>query len=354
MDSKNWVDCHFNSAVAAKVGLPGALVFSRVFWSIENHYINQEQKYFRYDRWWMFDSAASLKRKFDFLSLRTIQRALEKLENFGLIRVDHFNADPADRTNWYSINFEVYNEIISPKANLGITSDATTTKCRNPLRQNDVTHYDKMTQSSSSNMSLTQKSSSEASVPVDNFGEKDRQDEGGEREERAVNSFEKNFRTMTASERDKFLINLKLRPELSLVEIERNIVYLKSNPLLEITTQSPNRIFYMEESEKWLADAYRELKDIAQSPKIRILGQFSMEKWEEMIRNSNVVKRCHFAPQEILFKELYQITFGTKRREQREEQVIEQVLENDNEEDEETLKWREELQKMDEYWNQAG
>lgn len=85
------------------IGKNEAMIFMQIkYWCEKNEKKNIN---FEDGRYWMYLSVRSWHEQIPFISQKTIQRALEKLEKLGVIEVGEFNKMGADRTKWYSPNF---------------------------------------------------------------------------------------------------------------------------------------------------------------------------------------------------------------------------------------------------------
>lgn len=120
----------FDGDIAAEYGIPEAvMLYNLSFWVLKNQ--ANKQNYYN-GRYWTYNSANAFSDLFPFLSTRTIQRVIKHLIDEGLIIAGNFSDDPRNRTNYYTLT------------DYGMSI---TTNCHSPLRQNGVTHYDKMEES---------------------------------------------------------------------------------------------------------------------------------------------------------------------------------------------------------------
>ena len=66
-----------------------------------------KEKYFHDEKWWTYGSQRKWKeRDFPFWSTKTIQRMFDSLESRGVITKGNFNKRKADKTLWFSINYD--------------------------------------------------------------------------------------------------------------------------------------------------------------------------------------------------------------------------------------------------------
>lgn len=103
--------------MAAVLGVNEALVLGMVdYWINKNRENNINYKNGRY---WTFNSIKKWReRYFYFWSERTVKRIFESLEEKGILIVGNFNKVGFDRTKWYSIDYDKFNEIVDEKSEL--------------------------------------------------------------------------------------------------------------------------------------------------------------------------------------------------------------------------------------------
>ena len=103
--------------MAAVLGVNEALVLGMVdYWINKNKENNINYKNGRY---WTFNSIKKWReRYFYFWSERTVKRIFESLEDKGILIVGNFNKVSFDRTKWYSIDYDKFNEIVAEKSEL--------------------------------------------------------------------------------------------------------------------------------------------------------------------------------------------------------------------------------------------
>lgn len=87
-------------SLAVAVGLNEAIVLQQL------HYWLQSSKHYHDDRFWVYNSAQEWQDNFPFWSENTIRRAFNNLRNRGLVITGNYNKMPADRTLWYSIDYD--------------------------------------------------------------------------------------------------------------------------------------------------------------------------------------------------------------------------------------------------------
>lgn len=92
--------------LANKIGLNEAIFVQQL------HYWLQESKHFHDGSKWVYNTYEDWHKQFTFWSLSTIQRTTIKLQKMGIIKVGNYNRHKMDKTKWYSINYEIINEIL--------------------------------------------------------------------------------------------------------------------------------------------------------------------------------------------------------------------------------------------------
>ncbi len=93
--------------LAVIIGLNEAIFLQQI------HYWLQRSKNDIKGQKWTYNSYESLQKQFSFFSISTIKRIIKNLKEKDILMVDNFNADCRDKTNWYSINYDVFNALVS-------------------------------------------------------------------------------------------------------------------------------------------------------------------------------------------------------------------------------------------------
>ncbi|MGE7664880.1 hypothetical protein ACQKMN_04120 [Ureibacillus composti] len=131
--------------LAKKIGLNEAIILQQM-----HYWLQRSNKKFE-GHTWIYKTLDSWTEEFPFWSKRTIERTLKKLESEGYIIVGKFNKMKADRTKWYSINYDLIEQLaptsssqIDDQANDNLTQSIPS-NCQVPTRQNDVHQPDKLT-----------------------------------------------------------------------------------------------------------------------------------------------------------------------------------------------------------------
>ena len=86
--------------LAVAVGLHEALVLQQI------HYWLNRSQHEHEGRRWIFNSYAEWVEQFPFWTERQVRSAIHNLEQSGILVTGNFNRTKADRTKWYSIDYE--------------------------------------------------------------------------------------------------------------------------------------------------------------------------------------------------------------------------------------------------------
>lgn len=96
----------FDPCVAAKVGLPAAVIYQNIFFWTEKNFANG--KHIHDGKVWTYNSVKAFEMLFPYLTAKQIRSALEKLAECCLIYEGNYNASPYDRTKWYGLSCEIH------------------------------------------------------------------------------------------------------------------------------------------------------------------------------------------------------------------------------------------------------
>jgi hypothetical protein len=88
-------------SLAAQIGLNEALVLQQL------HYWLKRSKHEHDERKWVYNTLGEWQAQFPFWSEDVLHRTMKSLVKQGLVVVHKFNKANWDRTNWYSINYEI-------------------------------------------------------------------------------------------------------------------------------------------------------------------------------------------------------------------------------------------------------
>ena len=87
--------------LATVIGLNEAIVLQQV------HYWLEGETHMLDGKKWVYNSYPEWQEQFPFWSISTIRRAIASLEEKGLLIAANYNKLKADRTKWYSIDYDV-------------------------------------------------------------------------------------------------------------------------------------------------------------------------------------------------------------------------------------------------------
>lgn len=77
--------------------------------------LSKNAELFRDGHWWASMTLGQWHEQFVWLSERTIQRYFRDLADLGIVIVGNFNEDSFDRTNWYTLDYQVLNQLMQEK-----------------------------------------------------------------------------------------------------------------------------------------------------------------------------------------------------------------------------------------------
>lgn len=121
----------FDVRVACRYGMLEAVLFENIrFWIAKNE---ANGVHFHDGCYWTYNSSKAFARLFPYASPRSIQRALRRLVDVGLLRTGNYNQSPYDRTLWYALG----------AGNVGIADEdglASSIGQKCPIEGSDVTH----------------------------------------------------------------------------------------------------------------------------------------------------------------------------------------------------------------------
>ena len=96
---------YFDVDVAKEVGINAAIIYENLaFWVNHNA---SKGKNLKEGLFWMYGTQKDIAAQFDYLSVKQVRTALEKLEEHGYIKTGSFNRHGYDRTTWYTITDKV-------------------------------------------------------------------------------------------------------------------------------------------------------------------------------------------------------------------------------------------------------
>lgn len=98
----------FQPELAQLLGLNEAIMLNQI------HYWLEKSKNIIDGRAWVYNTYEDWQKQLLFLSTTTIRKTLKNLENKGLVISGNFNKSKLDRTKWYSINYDLLQDLINP------------------------------------------------------------------------------------------------------------------------------------------------------------------------------------------------------------------------------------------------
>lgn len=93
-------------SLANSVGLNEAIFLQQL------HYWLKSSKHYYDGCHWVFNTYEDWQEQFPFWSTSTIQRTTIKLLRMGVLMVGNYNRHRFDKTKWYSIDYELLNEVV--------------------------------------------------------------------------------------------------------------------------------------------------------------------------------------------------------------------------------------------------
>ena len=96
----------FNTEFAARYSIESALIFGDIYyWCVQNKLngINLKKGSDGKERFYTFNSVASLQENYKYMNITKIYRVIKELEADGLIITGCFNKRMGDRTRWYAV-----------------------------------------------------------------------------------------------------------------------------------------------------------------------------------------------------------------------------------------------------------
>lgn len=92
---------YFDVDVAKEVGINAAVIYENIaFWVNHNA---KHGKNLKEGEFWTYGTQKDIAAQFDYLSVKQVRTALEKLEEHGYIKTGCFNKHGYDRTTWFTV-----------------------------------------------------------------------------------------------------------------------------------------------------------------------------------------------------------------------------------------------------------
>lgn len=121
--------------LATLIGLNEAIVIQQVhYWLKHKQDAGQD---FIDGHYWVYNTYEQWQEQFPFWSVRTLKRIFTSLEKSGLLLTANYNKAGFDKTKWYSINYNVLNNLDSTSCQSGTIVVPT---CHHGVCQNDTTN----------------------------------------------------------------------------------------------------------------------------------------------------------------------------------------------------------------------
>jgi len=109
----------FNKTIAKKCGILSAVIYNHIeFWIQKNE---ADEKHFYDGKYWTYFTLNGIQKIFDYVTVKQIRLAIDKLIKADLIETGNYNKTPYDRTLWYSLK----TKIDLPKKENGILQKGT-------------------------------------------------------------------------------------------------------------------------------------------------------------------------------------------------------------------------------------
>ncbi len=103
-----------NVELAETIGLNESIIVQQIHYWLE---INKKQKKnLKEGRYGTYNTYLEWQKQFPFWSVTTIRRIITRLESEGILISENWNQAKYDRTKWYSIDYQLLNEIMENKA----------------------------------------------------------------------------------------------------------------------------------------------------------------------------------------------------------------------------------------------
>lgn len=132
----------YDAALAAALNCPNkAYMIEYMIWSIESKQGRQYEMGVKDDKQYMWDSQKEWHDRIPWAHIRTIRRYIAELRDIGLVETACLSENPRDRTLFYRVNMDKYNEL---RAN---QTSPMRTNCPHASGQKNRIHADKLSSS---------------------------------------------------------------------------------------------------------------------------------------------------------------------------------------------------------------
>lgn len=108
----------FNVHLAELYGVEESIILSHLSYWV--HLNKANDRNFHEGRYWTYNSAKAFAEIFPYWSAKKIWRLLDSLESDGLIVSGHFGEKAMDRTKWYSVREDIFDQCIFQKRKMEV------------------------------------------------------------------------------------------------------------------------------------------------------------------------------------------------------------------------------------------
>jgi len=128
-------------SLAEEIGLNEAIALQQLHYWVSHNQKQGNPHHFHDARWWSYNTAEEWKAKnFPFWSIPTIKRTFKNLCDRNLVLTAKLHKDRYNHTKWYTIDYEVLNQLWTNRANRLDQSDPIRTDQSDPIEGASVIH----------------------------------------------------------------------------------------------------------------------------------------------------------------------------------------------------------------------
>ena len=104
--------------LAKAIGINGAHIVCQIDYWLKHYEETSEndekkiKKHFKNGIWWIYNTLEEWQEQLDWMCLRTLKKEIKALEKMGIIITGNFNDWKFDRTKWYSLDYDVIENIL--------------------------------------------------------------------------------------------------------------------------------------------------------------------------------------------------------------------------------------------------
>ena len=114
---------YFDKRVAKKFTVNAAIVLNNIDFWIKANKEQNKREVFKNGRWWTYSTISDYSKVMSYLSKKQIEKSLNDLKTAGLLIKDCFNQNSYDRTAWYTIDYDLFEEIFEQKVSIDFPSE---------------------------------------------------------------------------------------------------------------------------------------------------------------------------------------------------------------------------------------